>query len=574
MATIIDELVSILGYKVQGQENLRQFKQGLSDAEKRAEGLASGITNMARGVTTGMLAIGSAIAGVTGSMFALANAAAGPLDELGKAADRAGVSFEALQELGFAAEQSGSSVTELSNAVEMMSRRLAEAARGQGRAKTALEAYGLSATDASGEIKSATDFLGELADTFQGLSAAERLDLGQQLGLSRGLITMLSQGNDELERMRQVARDAGLIFTDEDRSRAEAYNDAMNTLMRTVRAMRDRIAIDLLPTLMQMIGGMQDWLNANRAVIQQNVGGFLERIGRHAQTVSTGFRRLQESAIPLEAVLAGLLAVLRPKWLIFLAVAAVVDEFLTYLDGGDTIIGRFVSAIQDMTGASKETAEAIAGITAALAALLAWGGWRALKAKMAATFGGAAAGGAAAGGAAKGGLLGAIGGFLARNAGNLGRAGVQGGALVLGQMGITKGLDALDRALNIDTSKREEIDTSTGAIIGRIADSIRSSAPKPMPRSDQAAAPEEIPQYGRQTAVESISVPLSSMNGERFSPSIGGTITDNRDQSTNVDVGGINVTVPPGADGARMGQEAADALRRALSIHGASPATP
>ena len=553
MATIIDELFARLGFDITGKENLRAFKQGLSDAEKKSQGLANGITNMARGAVAGMAAIGAAVAGVTGSMFALANAAAGPLDELGKAADRAGVSFEALQELGFAAEQSGSSVTELSNAVEMMSRRLAEAARGQGRAKTALEAYGLSATDASGEIKSATDFLGELADTFQGLSAAERLDLGQQLGLSRGLITMLSQGNDELERMRQVARDAGLIFTDEDRHNAEAYNDAMNLLMRTVRAMRDRIAIDLLPTLMQMIGGMQDWLNANRAVIQQNIGGFLERIGRHAQTLSRVFARLQESAIPLEAILAGLLAVLRPKWFLLLALAGAVDDFLTYMDGGESIIGNFIEWIQGLTGASDTAAQAIAGITAALIALMALKpglvlrGIGALAAGLLGRIkaGGAAAtaGGAAAGGAAKGGALGALSGFLARNKALLGKLGiVAGGAAALMERG------SRDQEV-MDSFRRGEIGPNANRPFDP-ADPLGTQRPPPV-----------IPQS------------MGTMSGDEFSDRFG-QYFDHSDQSRNFNMGDVNVTVPPGSDGNRIGQEAADALRRALTIHGQSPATP
>ena len=572
MATILDELVSILGFQLEGKENLDAFKRGLDDASKKSESFGASIVGAAKGAVAGLAAIGVAVKGATAGMFAMANAAAGPLDEIVKAADRAGVSVEAMQELGFVAEQSGSSVGEMTNAVEMMSRRLAEAARGQGRAKTALEAYGLSATDASGNIKNAADFMGELADTFQGLSEAERLDLGRQLGLSRGLITMLAQGNDEIDRLRQVARDAGLIFTDEDARNAEAYNDAMNLLMRTVRSMRDRIAIDLLPTLMQMIGGMQEWFNANREVIQQNVGDFLQRMARHSRTLSDALSQLNESSFPLKELFMGLLFVFRRTWFFWLLFAGAVDDLLTYISGeGDSIIGRFIVRIQEITGASEGAAEAIAGITIALGALLAWGGWRALKAKMASVFFGGAAAGTAGGAAAGGGVLGAIGGFLAKNVGNIGRASVQGLALFAGQEAITRGLDKLDEMLGLDPDRLGDFDTSTGGIIGRLGERIQKAAPKPRARSDQAAAPEEIPQYGRQTAAESISVPLSSMGGERFTPSIGGQVNDSRDQSTNIDVGGITVNPSAGMDERGLAARIRDRL---LSIHGQTPVTP
>ena len=41
---VIDELIAILGYKIQGQENLKKFGRGLDDAEKKARSSAKVIT--------------------------------------------------------------------------------------------------------------------------------------------------------------------------------------------------------------------------------------------------------------------------------------------------------------------------------------------------------------------------------------------------------------------------------------------------------------------------------------------------------------------------------------------------
>ena len=595
---VIDELFAVLGFKTEGQEELQKFKRGLDDAEKKANSFASNVTMAAKGVVAGMAAIGAAAVGLTAGMFAMANAATRPLDDLVKAADRARVSVEDLQEWGFAAEQSGSSVQEMTNAVEMMSTRLAEAARGQGRAKTALEAYGLSATDAEGNIKNAADFMGELADRFQELGESERLDLGRQLGLSRGLITLLSQGNDEIERLRQTARDAGLVFTDADSRNAAAYNDSMNLLMRTVRAMRDRIAIDLLPTLMEMIGGMQGWLNANREVIQQNLGGFLQRIARHAATLSKVWQNLPEPGWKFYAVAAALLAVFRRKWFVIGAVAAAFDDFLTYMDGGESIIGSFINWIKELTGVSEGAAQAIAGITAAVGAI----GSLALLAKIKAV-------GLVGGAAWVAGLLAGIGKSLMAAAFASGlvaklAAGFAFLATPAGWAVILAGLAAAFVAYFWDDLKRlwNETDwAQLGRDIGTaILDGLRSMGGMiagwfddtliaPARRAAQAirdffgisggegasqmpsiSGPEEMGiGVGPQSRLPT--PPMSALSDQDFASRFGAGMVDNSDKSTNIDVGGITVNPSPGMSEEGLANRVRDRL---LSIHGASPVTP
>ena len=569
---IIDELISRLGFELDGKEDLREFKRGMNDAEKGAKGFASSVTQMARNVTMGIGASIAAVKGLTAGMFAMANAATGPLDELVKAADRAGVSVEALQELGFAAEQSGASVGEMTSAVEMMSRRLAEAARGQGRAKTALEAYGLSATDAGGNVKSATDFMSELADTFQDLSEAERLDLGQQLGLSRGLITMLAQGNEEIDRLRQTARDAGLIFTDEDARNAEAYNDAMNLLMRSVRALRDRIAIDMLPTLMQMIGGMQEWFMANREVIQQNVGALMERFARHAQTLNARLRELPDAGWRVYAVLAALTRILFPKLFILGLVAGVVDDFLTYLEGGESIIGAFVDGLQDMLGVSEGVAQAMAGVVAALTALAVIKPAAFLRlvggiGRLVLAVAGLKALGAAA---LMTGLASSMGIFAAAALAASWKIAAVVGAIwaLVAAYNALRGVDfkAPTAEFNEGTKSlqdrgRQESDRLGDDFDDAMKDSLGSRALRFLfGGGDQAPAtvqPQSMGTQGPETFAE------------RF-----GHMTDNRDQSTRVDVGGITLNTRA-TNGDQLVNEMADALqRRGATIAGERPVSP
>jgi len=74
---IIDELISRLGFELDGKEDLREFKRGMNDAEKGAKGFATSVTQMARNVTMGIGASIAAVKGLTAGMFAMANAATG-----------------------------------------------------------------------------------------------------------------------------------------------------------------------------------------------------------------------------------------------------------------------------------------------------------------------------------------------------------------------------------------------------------------------------------------------------------------------------------------------------------------
>ena len=573
---IIDELVSILGYKIEGQENLRDFKRGMSDAEKSTKGLAQGITSMARGAVAGMAALGAAVAGATGSMFALANAAAGPLDEIAKLAGRTGESVEAIQEWGFAAEQGGASAAAMNSAIETMRRRLAQAARGAGAAKTALDDYGISATDAEGNVRKATDVMAELADRFQDMDEGQRLDIARALGIDMKMVSVLAQGNDEIERLRKVARDAGLVFTREDTESAEAYNDAMNLLMRTVRAMRDRIAIDLLPTLMQMVGGMQDWLNANREVIAQNVGAFLERIARHARTLSEQGGAMADAMGRWIWVFGAVALAAWPLARVITAVAIAFDDFMTWWsDGGESFLGAFSDMLQSwgMSSGAADTLTTVAGALALFAAIKPGAFLRMV------------------GGLGK--LLLAIGGLK-----------MIGAAGVMTALGTSIGIFAA--AALAASWKIALVVAAIWALVGayKALRSVDFKAPtaefnEGSPSlQDRGRAEEErlgddfdeqMKNRGGSRILDflfgGIAAPrdeqptvqpqsFGMMGGPDLTPAIGGTVTDNRDQSQNYDFGGITVNAQ-GADGRGLADAMVDQLRlRAATIAGQSPVTP
>lgn len=286
---IIDELIALLGFETKGADDLRQFNQGLDDAERKAQAVARRIDAMSVAIGGFLAGVGLEVGRRIGNFakefmnpWSLASEAAKPLDDLVKLADRTAFAFEALQEWQFAARQAGASAGEFQSSVQSMTRLLAEAARGAGRGKLALEAYGLSARTAGGDVKEADQFLLELADKIQTLSEAEALDLATKMGLSPGMLTLLKSGREEIEKLHAQAREGGLVFTEAEARQAEAYNDSLSLANQTITAMRHRIAVQFLPVLRQMLDRFSDWHRINQDIIRLG----LERFG---QTMARGF---------------------------------------------------------------------------------------------------------------------------------------------------------------------------------------------------------------------------------------------------------------------------------------------
>jgi hypothetical protein len=342
---VIQELYALLGFKVEGEEGLKKFDDGIKKASGTLSTFQAGLAGFAGGLAAGFANQLARMAGqVTQALNPLSAAGeiAPILDNLIKFADRTGVAFDALQELQFAAGQSGASVGEFQSGIQNISKNLAEAARGTGRAKKALEDYGLSAKDAGGNVKSADTFLGELADKFQTLDEGQQLDLASKLGISPAMVTMLKSGNAEIEKLRQQARDAGLIFTEEDARNAEEYNDTLSLFTQSIRALRHAIGVEALPMMTQFLAGMQTWFNANREMLRQNIGDFFVRLGRNIAYLSgivTGI-----GAGPWKAMAGGILLLAMRAFpattaIVFLGFA--IDDLLTFMRGGDSVIGDF-----------------------------------------------------------------------------------------------------------------------------------------------------------------------------------------------------------------------------------------
>jgi hypothetical protein len=252
-----------------------QFSEGL----KQAQGKLAGFASKMKGP---MLAVGAAVAAAAGGLAVGLKSTIDAADDMSKAASKIGIPIEELSRLKYAADLSGVSFEGLQTGVRKVSSIMADSAAGITSATEAMSRYGLSAKNADGSLKSASQIMSEVADKFAAMpdgaeKTAMALDLFGKAGAD--MIPLLNGGSAALTQLMGEADKFGQVFSEGMGKNAEAFNDNISRLQGTFGALAASIATAALPYLVQF----SDWLVANSGNITQAAVGFIEFTASIAQ---------------------------------------------------------------------------------------------------------------------------------------------------------------------------------------------------------------------------------------------------------------------------------------------------
>lgn len=376
-ANIIESFFVSLGFEIDTGK--------LSEFEKKLAGARSTV-----------LAVGAVAASAAGAIGLFVTRVAEGIDELGDFAEQEQVSIEALQELGHAAQISGSSLDAVKSSVSRVNRTIGEAVLGIGRGKMAFEQLDLSAKNADGSVKTFDDLLGDVADKMQSMSRQEAIAMAEKLGLDRSLIPLLMKGRGELEKLREEARAFGVV-SEADAQKAGDLTDALDRTKYMVSALGKHIAVGLMPQVAAVLDGFREWLFANREIIKSGINTALKLVTAVIGTLWDWIVRIADGAfglvkwifefkaatyLAIAAVgalislgafqffigLASLIgkaaarmatfnvtALLIPAIIgaIILAIGLLIDSYVNWKEGNDSIIGDLVEQFPALLGIIK-----------------------------------------------------------------------------------------------------------------------------------------------------------------------------------------------------------------------------
>lgn len=220
--------------------NVTPFMRGLSKAKT-----GMGKFKAAMQSSLGFFGIGFGLAtlGRTITNFA---------DRLVDTSQKLGVSTDFLQAWNFSAQKIGVSTQSSNMALQRFTRRIGEAARGQGVLFKTMTELGIELRDNDGRMRSTTDVLADYADAVKNAeSQQERLRLAFQAFDSEGaaLVTLLQDGSAGLQQMRRDAEQMGAVVN-------QRALFALNRLSIGLKT----LAQQSLGILAEKVGGLLDGL--------------------------------------------------------------------------------------------------------------------------------------------------------------------------------------------------------------------------------------------------------------------------------------------------------------------------
>lgn len=204
-----------------------QFSNGLKSAN-------TGLKKFGSMAKKGMVAVGAAAAGAAAGMALAVKGTINSADQMAKASRSFGVPIDELSRLKYAADLSGVSFSNLGNALRTLNKNVYDAANGTGAAKDAFKELGISVTGADGNLKSATQIMGEVSDALKGMddetkkAAISGKIFGERYGAQ--LASLLALGSEGINQLTSEAEQFGQVFSQEMGENAEAFNDNMTRL--------------------------------------------------------------------------------------------------------------------------------------------------------------------------------------------------------------------------------------------------------------------------------------------------------------------------------------------------------
>lgn len=229
--------------------NTRRVERFARQSNKSLSTTTKGFAVLARGAAMLLPAL------TAGAALAKARSTVGVLDEIGKTADRIGLTTDALQELRAAAESAGIGTNTLDMAMQRFGRRVAEARMGTGEAKGVLKELGIELETATGSAVPLEDVLGQVADRMGGVAEqSDKNRIAMKLFDTEGvaMVNMLRAGSAGMAEMRENARALGIVVDESLIRGAEDAQTQLDLMSRVIDAQLNSALINLAPLL---VGG-------------------------------------------------------------------------------------------------------------------------------------------------------------------------------------------------------------------------------------------------------------------------------------------------------------------------------
>ena len=348
MANVIDTLIVKLGL------DNSDFQEKIKDAEKNTKNLektTDDLTDSLRGAATAGTFLGNvlfkAMDFTVQTVSRAINSYEGLIENLRQVSRTTNQSIEDFQRWSYAIEYSGGNVQAFQSTFESLSKQIRQAPFTHNSTfLRGLSELGISVHNANGQIKSMSDLLLGLSGRLGGMSEGKAFLIGQRLGLDDDTIRLLREGKDAVQSYLDKTKEDGII----QKQNLEIYErlrKARVELSKSWSELSIKIGNVILPIITKLVDGLTsvaEWISENSGFIQHT----LELLGWIASGIAGVTLAIGLLVNSLKLLKMGLWG---------LGIGAIIllwDDFMTYLEGGDSVIGRVINKFKEWGKSIKE----------------------------------------------------------------------------------------------------------------------------------------------------------------------------------------------------------------------------
>lgn len=359
--TIIDTLITVF------KADSKDLKQAFSDADNGSQKTTASMTaaeKASQHLGEQFSDLAKHAAGAVAALFAVHHvieemtvAAEAALD-LKHLSDETGASMESISAWGHAAVEAGGSVEAFQASAKNLGKGIQDLAiNGDGQLLPFMNYLGVSFLDGAHKARDLSSVLLDLSDRFEHMDKRKGVNIGEQMGLDAGTISLLQKGRVAVEEVLRRKKELGSL----DKQNAETaimFNVAMDESKARLEHIYMAVGSFVLPAFSKMLdvfGAVVDFFHEHSDFMQALFIG----IGAAIMTVMVPSLWAMAAALyanPLTWFVAGIMAAVA-------AIALLYDDIQNFLDGNESVIGHILEGWRSFE-------EAVAGIFDDLGAAL------------------------------------------------------------------------------------------------------------------------------------------------------------------------------------------------------------
>jgi hypothetical protein len=334
---------------------------GIEVDPKTMSAFSSGLFQIAKGCAI----VASAVSVAAGGIFLFTKGIANELDDLNDLSNRLNSTAGEIKEIGYIAQISGSSVDTASSSLEGLNKAAGDTILGLGRAKQIFAQIGVSVKGQDGKLKNTTQLIWEVGDAIKGMEIGKQTAILERLGIDKTMLATLTTDVTKLrdefgsmydkDEINQAAKDAAVFMDSFDKIRIKLRSVAIN------------VAAKFFVPFINGMDKLTFFVNKYSKQVISFFSPFLDLIFRLYRAFSTLFGRIFSLAFSAFSTFFGWISTINSAmggWLgkialaviawrvlnatflasplgiialLGLAILALLDDFLTWKEGGDSL---------------------------------------------------------------------------------------------------------------------------------------------------------------------------------------------------------------------------------------------